>query len=314
MEKGNNGMLILGLIVVFAAIGYIAFFNKKEVDGIEVDGVIMSSKQDIIENVNKSSNLETSLVALSAADLTGTLKSVGPYTIFIPVNEAFNNLPEGMLEDLLRPERISSLTDLLTYHFIVGNYKAEELSDGMRLATVNSQQLSFSKIGADLFVNDAKVLHPNIESKNGTIFIIDSVLVPDSGITVGGGIMTRDSSIVENLMKANNLTIFTSMIESEGLQAELNTSGPYTIFVPVDSAFASLTLSKDAMKDFLNSHILSGKYLSQDFTNGTKFVTEQGQELSFIVDDQNILVNNSTILFKDIISSNGVIYIVDKAL
>lgn len=136
-----------------------------------------SSTLTIVENAIASENLSTLVTAVKAADLVNTLNSDGPFTVFAPLNSAFEALPSATVESLLMPENKSMLTDILTYHVVAGELWASELSDGMLLKTVSGEKLKVTLSDWMVFINNSMVALADIQSSNGVVHVIDTVLM-----------------------------------------------------------------------------------------------------------------------------------------
>ena len=121
----------------------------------------------------------TLVAAVKAADLVDTLKGPGPFTVFAPTDEAFAKLPEGVLEDLLKPENKAKLQSVLTYHVVPGKVMSR---DAVKLNSAKTAQGSTIKIKAmdnGVMVNDAHVVKADIAASNGVIHVIDKVILPE---------------------------------------------------------------------------------------------------------------------------------------
>lgn len=157
---------------------------------VEVGGAAMYPSKDIVDNAVNSKDHTTLVAAVKAADLVGTLKSKGPFTVFAPINAAFDKLPKGTVETLLKPENKAKLAKILTYHVVAGKIDSKELAglikknNGMaKMATVAGGMLSFSMDGKNLIVKDesgnaAKVTIADVYQSNGVIHVVDTVLLP----------------------------------------------------------------------------------------------------------------------------------------
>ena len=133
---------------------------------------------DIVETAVANDDFNTLVTAVTAAGLAETLQGEGPFTVFAPTDAAFASLPDGTVETLLQPENNADLAGVLTYHVLIGNVTADDLSDGMTVSTVNGAELTIGVSDAGVTVNDANVVMADIETSNGTIHVIDSVLLP----------------------------------------------------------------------------------------------------------------------------------------
>ncbi|HEX9950141.1 MAG TPA: fasciclin domain-containing protein [Rubricoccaceae bacterium] len=146
--------------------------------GVMVGGAMMLPTQTLVENASGASNLTTLVAAVQAAGLVETLSGPGPFTVFAPPNSAFEALPAGTVETLVRPENRAQLTSILTYHVVPGNLKAADLRDGQVLTTVNGQRLTVRKTGNTVTVGGATVTQADVRASNGVAHVIDRVLMP----------------------------------------------------------------------------------------------------------------------------------------
>lgn len=135
--------------------------------------------KDIVDTAVAAGSFKTLVTALEAADLVGTLKGAGPFTVFAPTDEAFAKLPAGTLADLLKPENKDKLRAILTYHVVAGKVTAAKVVKLSSATTVNGQEVRISTSGGMVKVNDAQVIKTDIVSSNGVIHVIDTVLLPD---------------------------------------------------------------------------------------------------------------------------------------
>ena len=151
--------------------------------GVMVGGAMMVPDKDIVDNAVNSSDHTTLVAAVKAADLVGTLKGAGPFTVFAPTNAAFDKLPAGTVQTLVQPANKSTLTKILTYHVVPGRLMAADLQDGQVLTTVEGEKLTVMKSGSSVMLKDAKggmstVTIPNIIDSNGVTHVVDTVLMP----------------------------------------------------------------------------------------------------------------------------------------
>ena len=146
--------------------------------GYSKDKVSSMEKADIVDTARSSGSFNTLVSALQAADLTETLKGDGPFTVFAPTDEAFNRLPAGTVEDLLKPENKAKLQSILTYHVVPGKVMSWDAVKMSSAKTVNGKSFRISKSGDGLMVDDATVTKADIKASNGIIHIIDRVIMP----------------------------------------------------------------------------------------------------------------------------------------
>ncbi len=137
----------------------------------------------IVTLASETEPLSTLVAGVKAADLVDTLQGDGPFTVFAPTNDAFNALPDGTLETLLKPENKSQLASILTYHVVAGNVLSSDLSDGQMVTTVQGEKLTVKILNGKVYIVDAKgnealVEQADVDASNGVVHIIDSVLLP----------------------------------------------------------------------------------------------------------------------------------------
>ncbi|MCA6439528.1 MAG: fasciclin domain-containing protein [Sediminibacterium sp.] len=165
-------------------------FAQKMEKTVEVGGAAMYPSKNIIQNAVNSADHTTLVAAVKAAGLVETLQGAGPFTVFAPTNEAFNKLPKGTVETLVKPENKATLTKILTYHVIAGNYDAKAIAKLIKegngtatLKTVSGGTLKASMKGNKLILTDEKggtstVTIKNVYQSNGVIHVIDTVVLP----------------------------------------------------------------------------------------------------------------------------------------
>lgn len=153
--------------------------NNDTSDGVMVGGAMMVRNKNIVENAMMASNVTTVVAAVQAADLAETLQGPGPFTVFAPTNAAFEKLPAGTVDTLLMPENKAQLQNILTYHVIPGRYTSSDLTDGMKLETVQGEELTITIMNGKVMVNGAAVVETaDVISSNGVTHVIDTVLMP----------------------------------------------------------------------------------------------------------------------------------------
>ena len=340
----------------------------------------------------------TLVAAVVAAELADTLSSQGPFTVFAPVNSAFENLPVGTVNMLLEPENIALLQSILTYHVVPGKVMAADLTNGLIAESVQGENLTFSYSQQDWYVNDARIVATDLMAQNWVVHVIDSILMPPMSIKetasmvyelraamdesleekVDNGLvkyqlmvmnftekerMMMDARIISaidmllpkymdntdvthmlNLLKyeimlgnlaANDVldialwsdvhtTLVTAVVEAD-LVDTLKGDGPFTVFAPVNAAFAKLPAgtvegllaqeSKADLTDILTYHVVFGVYMAGDIRDGLMLRTVNGEALSFTITDGVVSINGMpTLLATDIVTSNGVVHVIDDVL
>ena len=150
----------------------------KEEEGVMVGGAKMVASKNIVENAAGSADHTTLVAAVKAAGLVETLSGAGPFTVFAPINSAFDKLPKGTVEGLLKPEKKADLSKVLTFHVVPGAVKAADLKDGQKIKTVQGQELTVSIKDGVVKINGATVIIPDVISSNGVTHVVDAVLLP----------------------------------------------------------------------------------------------------------------------------------------
>ncbi|MDX1547803.1 MAG: fasciclin domain-containing protein [Rhodothermales bacterium] len=137
-----------------------------------------STDDTIVEVAASADDFSTLVAAVKAAGLVETLSSEGPFTVFAPTNAAFAALPEGTVEELLKPENKDKLTAILTYHVVPGKVTSGEVVKLDSAPTANGKALDIAVKNGTVMVNNATVTTVDIPASNGVIHVIDTVLLP----------------------------------------------------------------------------------------------------------------------------------------
>jgi uncharacterized surface protein with fasciclin (FAS1) repeats len=192
MESNKLVGIVAGVVAIAVVAGGIFWFVNRD-DGSNESETSQSSSQmseqtvqqakDIVETAVATSELSTLVTAVKAAGLVETLQGDGPYTVLAPTNDAFAKLPAGTLDSLLLPENKDQLTSVLTYHVISGDVMSSQLTNGQVVPTVQGQNLTVEITDGKVYFVDAKggkamVTTADVDTRNGTVHIIDSVLLP----------------------------------------------------------------------------------------------------------------------------------------
>ena len=179
---------IAGLLILSALFVNASFAQMEKT--VMVGGAAMYPSKNIIENAVNSKDHTTLIAAVKAADLVGTLSGMGPFTVFAPTNSAFDLLPAGTVETLLKAENKAILSGILTYHVVPGSLGSKELMEMVKagkgsamLTTVAGGRLWLMKKGNKLTVKDEKggvavITLKDVYQSNGVIQVIDKVLMP----------------------------------------------------------------------------------------------------------------------------------------
>jgi uncharacterized surface protein with fasciclin (FAS1) repeats len=246
----------------------------------------------------------TLVAAVQAAGLEEVLRGDGPFTVFAPTDAAFEALPEGALEGLLAdPEALAAV---LTYHVVAGEVRAGDLVDGQIVTTVEGRPFRITLNGGAQ-VNGVDITATDVEARNGVIHVIDAVLLP-----VEDNVDTAVAGGFETLVAA---------VQAADLEGVLRSEGPFTIFAPTDAAFGDLPeglleeLLADpaALADILTYHVIEGRVFASDLADGLEVTTVQGATVTISLNG-GARVNDATITGTDILTSNGVIHVIDAVL
>ena len=147
-------------------------------DVVEAETMNPAASQDVVDIAIGSPDHTTLVAAVTAAGLVETLKGAGPFTIFAPTNAAFNALPAGAVDGLLKPESKDKLTGVLTYHVVAGAVKAADLTDGQKVKTLQGEELTVSIKEGKVMINGANVTAADLTGTNGVVHVVDAVLMP----------------------------------------------------------------------------------------------------------------------------------------
>jgi uncharacterized surface protein with fasciclin (FAS1) repeats len=285
--------------------------------------------------------LSTLVSAVKAAGLVDTLNGDGPFTIFAPTNDAFAKIPADQLSAILADKEM--LTKILTYHVVAGTkYDAAGLGTASGLDSVEGEKLSFGADGTT--VNDASVLCSNVMTSNATVHIIDTVLLPPSlsepaGMAAleptgpgcaavpadGAGSFAGMANDPAATAASNNplLSTLVTAVAAAGLVDTLNGEGPFTIFAPVNDAFAAIPADqltaimadKDMLTKILTYHVIAGERLSStDLIKAGTATTVNGATLTFGSEMGALTVNGAKTLCMDVPTANATVHIIDTVL
>ena len=267
---------------------------------------------DIVDTAINAGSFNTLVAALKAADLVEALRGDGPFTVFAPTDEAFAKLPAGTVETLLKPENKAMLVSVLTYHVVPGSVLASDVVTLSDAPTLNGQQITIAVKGDKVMIDNARVIKTDIETSNGVIHVIDSVILPSS------------SNIVETAAEAGSFTTLIAAAKAAGLAGFLQSDGPFTVFAPTDEAFSQLpagtveTLLKPENRDklaaILKYHVVPGRVYAKDAVAAERAGTLEGGSVRISINDGQLRVNDASVIKTNIDTSNGVIHVIDQVL
>ncbi|MEO0901812.1 MAG: fasciclin domain-containing protein, partial [Bacteroidota bacterium] len=283
------------------------------------------------------------LDAIDAADPTiaDVLSGDGPFTVFAPTNDAFNDLLNQLddfadLDDFDEDAEKELLAQILQYHVISGTEAfSTSLSDGTVLTTLQTEELTINVDGA-VFVQDqtedlAEVVGADNDASNGVVHIIDKVLLPQAALDA----LFPKPSIVELVVETEELSLLEEAVIKANLVDALNAEGPFTVFAPTNAAIEELfDLLGDSFTSFddfdnfielqileqiLLYHVVPGNVASSELTPGTVNTLLENETLEIIGSGNTFVIGDASdvdanILTPDQEASNGIVHIIDKIL
>jgi len=266
---------------------------------------------DIVDIVVASPDASTLEAAVVEAGLVPALQADGPFTVFAPVNSAFDALGADLVSALLAPENADLLVDILSYHVLAGvAAQSSGLTNGQTVTTLQGSDLTIGVSGSVVTVNDAAVTNPDIQATNGVIHLIDSVLLPEVDL-VDLGIL-------------NGLSTLVDLVRSAGLETTLrgdNGGAGYTVFAPTEAAFAALPAvpTGQDLVDVLTYHVVPATVLSESLSDGQVVTTVNGATFTVnvsgsavtLTDGQGTTVN---VVATDVSATNGVVHVIDGVI
>lgn len=195
MKKLVFAFFLMAMVVGFG-LNSVSAQNMKDdkmmkSDNPMVGGAAMYKTKDIVDNAVNSKDHTTLVAAVKAAGLVDTLKSKGPFTVFAPTNSAFDALPAGTVDTLLKPENKAMLTKILTYHVVAGNMDSKAIAKAIKkgkgkatFKTVSGGTLTAMMNGSSLVLTDEKggtstVTIADVKQSNGVIHVVNTVLMPN---------------------------------------------------------------------------------------------------------------------------------------
>ena len=278
---------------------------------IHVIDTVLLPPSDIVDTAVADGRFTTLVAAVQAAGLVETLKGKGPFTVFAPTDDAFAKLPAGTLDTLLLPENKQQLADILTYHVVAGSVMAEDVVKLTLADTVNGAPVKVMVDGGKVFINEAQVIITDIKTSNGIIHVIDSVILPPA-------------DIVDTAVADGRFTTLVAAVQAAGLVETLKGEGPFTVFAPTDDAFAKLPAgtvqsllkpeNKDQLAGILTYHVVSGRVMAADVVKLTSADTVNSKPVTIKVVDGKVYINDAQVIITDILTSNGVIHVIDMVI
>jgi len=270
-----------------------------------------AGESDIVTTAVNAGQFSTLASLLQTAGLVDTLKTAGPFTVFAPTDAAFAKLPKATLDALAADP--AKLKAVLLYHVVAGSVPASEVVKLTSAKTLNGASVAIKVVDGSVFVNDAKVVTPDVMASNGVIHVIDTVLLPPP-----------TQNIVQTAVAAGQFKTLASLLKKAGLVKTLQ-GGSWTVFAPTDAAFAKvpkailakLGKSPALLKKVLLYHVVKGAVPASTVVtlNGKSVTTAAGLPIKITVSGGNVYLNGTTKVVKtDVMASNGVIHVINKVL
>lgn len=278
-----------------------------------IDSVVLPRK-NIVETAAAAGKFGTLLKAAVAAGLADTLANKGPFTVFAPTDEAFAAIPEATLNSLLEDKK--ALASILLYHVVPGRLAATDVLGQTWLDSASGPALYVNARSGKPYIDDSKIVATDVFAGNGIVHVVDKVIMPRK-------------NIVETAIAAGSFKTLVTAVKAAGLADALQGKGPFTVFAPTDAAFAKLPEGKvasllkqtDVLKSILTYHVVPGRVLATDIpvieegaTASVMPVTLQGQKLMIKRTADGVWINGAKVVMKDIITSNGVIHVIDNVV
>ncbi len=274
-------------------------------EGLSADADMdnMPSIVDLVVNDARFSILKDLLIQ---ADLVDALAN-GEFTVFAPTNAAFEALPAATLEAVQNDNKL--LTDILTYHVIAGSFDSKALVNTSYFKTLSGQfAVVTQNNGLSIANAELNLDNLDIQASNGIVHVINDVMLPPM------------KTIVGTAQAAGNFTTLLAAAQAAGLVDALNGPGPLTVFAPTDAAFAKiqstvedLLTKPEVLRQVLLYHVIEGNVFSKQVLASDSFDTLQGSSIDISLDG-TAKVNNANIVATDIVTTNGVIHVIDSVL
>jgi len=277
----------------------------------------------ILEIAKSNGNFSTLVTALEIAQIDYLFRCqsflCSSYTVFAPTNDAFANLPAGVLDTLTTNKEFKRhLTKILLYHATLGVVKAADISDGDKIPTLLlGESVNASVSNGVVTINESPVILADVEASNGFIHAIGkSILLPD--------FMSKD--IVDVASSTGIFNTLLAAAEAAGIVDTLKTTSPITVFAPSDKAFQklgqetidALLQNTTALKNILTYHVIPDTIVFYDELTEGKIFTLQGGSITVSFAGwfhwTKVLNGGTNIIKSDVLASNGVIHVIDSVL
>ena len=292
----------------------LAACDSSGVDGPD-DGRTPSGLESICVIIQDRASLNT-LESVIDAELLQLLEGEGPYTVFAPDNAAFAGVQADLLAGLTANDIAAraQLAELLRYHVVEGEFRADDLRDGDTIRTLSGDELTVTRSGSDVFVDGVRISEPDVVGSNGVLHVLSGVVLTPIDVVDAAGLLGLDA-LVAGAQRAD-------------LAFELSTGSPLTVFAPTDAAFAAAgadALTDGQLRNILLTHVTPDFRTAASFNEGDVVGTLYGDE-SLVIKveedgvilvetvDNGAVISDATIVTRDIVVGNGVIHVIDDVL
>lgn len=269
--------------------------------------------------VSATADFSTLVAALTAADLITTLGGAGPFTVFAPANRAFTatgGMADGVLDFLLNPVNKPVLTKVLTYHVHQGDVMAAQITNNMKISTLEGNNLTATVSGSTVSIDGTPVEGADNNAYNGVVHMIEKVLIPPT-VTI------PTENIVAKVTSAGLTGLFIALAATPDIGTSLSGKGPFTVFAPTNAAFDALGQkfqyllypeNKAMLEKVLKYHVHSGDVRAAAISDNMKISTLGGMNLTANVTNGQVMIGAAKVVGADVVCLNGVVHTVDTVL
>jgi transforming growth factor-beta-induced protein len=310
--KKNMKLYSLMMIAV-ASLFFLSACNKEDDDMPQNQ----PEMKNIVQVASETQDFSILVEALQKAELVSALQADGPFTVFAPTNQAFNDLFSTLGVSGIADLSKETLTPILLYHVVGQEAMSGSLSTGyipsLNTGAPGQNPVSiFTMVERGVMINgDINVTSADISASNGVIHVIDKVMLPPS--------------IVELAISNKNFSTLVSAVVKAELVDALSSEGPFTVFAPTNEAFEMLfkdlgvtginDLTKEQLTPILLYHVLGANVTSAEVSSGSVATLNSSNNITIKVDDMGVMLNGtSNVVAVDVQGVNGVIHAIDKVL
>ena len=307
----NFNKTILNKPLLFLAIPLMALFTITACsDDSSVDPPPPAEELNIVETAQEDGNFTILLQVAEDLGLVETLANE-ELTVFAPTDDAFGNLPDGVLDELTDEQ----LTTILTYHLLEGTVASGDIGSQQDAETLQGELLLLQREGSSVTINGfSSVIAADVTATNGVIHAVDEVLLP-SEIRIELG----QPNLIDFASEAEGFDTLLGAIDATGLTTTLQFLGPFTAFAPSDEAFEGVdveSLSAEQLAEILTYHVIDGEVAAGDLEPTNTVPSLQGDDLFITADNGEVTVNSSaSVVLPDVDDpTNGIIHVIDEVL